>query len=417
MMNLRFSHVAACILVGQVACSMDGPFLRESRAADFTSTARVSTQVSYENNPQLLAENQSHIAEKQISPGWSGALDGETYGIDFDLGMTLVRTSDETITPDSSRYDTTVAGDLDYDRLRLSGSADYFRRAFDNTEFNDNELTTDADTASVSNDVTVDDATLSARLDYDWSDRTSVFVEDTHRIVAFSGGDSTDFTNTTVSTGANYEWNESLTVTPVLELRRFEPADIAPTNVVEASMGVNYQPSDTSLYNVTVGMLKTSEQQAVTLDATYEKTFETFVLQVTGKRNVAPSDNGELRDSKSVGVDLSHDFSEYTRAGVDALWRSNDDLEARRWGFNMSHDFSADIVLGFNLNVVQSITDSATGEATTMQYRADPFVNWTVVENLNARLSYRELWQDAENSEAVNTRRVTLAVTYTHPFN
>ena len=414
MMNLRFSHVAAGILY---VCVAGVAFVRTGHAADFTSTARVSTQGSYETNPELAQSNKTHVAEKQLAPGWSGALDGETYGLDFDLGATFVRSSDETITPDSLRYDTTIAGDVDFDLTRLSGSIDYFRRAFDNTEFNDNELVTDADTASVSNNVTVDDITLSSRLEHDWSDRTTLFLEDSLRSVAFTGGDSTDFTNSTVAVGGNYAWSGKLTLTPEIQVRRFEPVDVAPTNVVEANMGVNYQASDTSLYNVTVGMLKTSEQNSVTFDATYEKTFETFVFQLTGNREVSPSDNGELRDSKSVGVDISHDVSDYTRIGLVGLWRSNEALEARRWGFNMSHDFSADVVLGLNLDVVQSITGSAAGETTTMQYRADPFVNWTVVENLNARLSYRELWQDADNSGSVNTRRVTLAVTYTHPFN
>ena len=164
-------------------------------------------------------------------------------------------------------------------------------------------------------------------------------------------------------------------------------------------------------------MLRTSEESSITFDAAYERTFQDFLLQITGSRDVSPSDNGELRDSKSFVVNINRDFSEYTRGGVTALWRSNDDVEARRWGFNMSHDFSADIVLGLNMDVVETTTDNAAGDSTTMQYRADPFVNWTVVENLNARLSYRELWQDADNSGTVNTRRVTLGVTYTHPFN
>ncbi|WP_425405334.1 hypothetical protein [Hwanghaeella sp.] len=394
-----------------------GALSHGANAADFTSTGRLSIQGSYETNPELRRSNKTHVAERQLSPGWVGEWDGETYGLDFDLGATFVRTSDETITPDSLRYDTTVAGDVDLDRVRLSGSLDYSLSAFDNTEFNDNELTTDADSASVSNDVQVDDVSLTTRFEYDWSDRMSLFLEDSFRAVSFSGGNSTDFTNTTVATGVSYDWSDVITITPRVEYRKFEPADTEPTNVIETSMGINHQLNDTSTYNLTVGMLRTGSERKVTFDASYEKTFEEYVLRLTGNRDVTPSDDGELRESRSLGFDIAHALSATTRAGIDGLWRENDDLEARRLGFNMSHDVSPDVVLGFTVNVVQSISENLAGTTKEMQYRADPFLNWTFAENLNARFSYRELWEDTDNQGSVNTRRATVAVTYTHPFN
>lgn len=416
-MSVDLPRIAAGLLFGLLTVAASGTLVKNVQAGDLQSTARLTISGAYETNPEQRRSNDRHVAERQLSPVWFGTWDEETYGLDFDFGATFVRTSDETITPDSVRYDTSVGGDIDFDLVRLSGSLDYTRRAFDNTEFNDNELTTDADAASVSDEQTVDDAKVSSRLEYDMSDRTLLFVEDTYRIVSFTGGESTDFTNGTVAAGVTHELSSTLTLTPQLEVRRFEPADNAPTNLVEASLGVNQLLSDISEYNVTIGLLRASSENSITFDASYSHAFEEFILQLTGNRQVSPSDDGNLRESTSIGFDVSHDFSETTRAVFDGVWRTNDDLEARRFGLRVSHDFNDKVALGIDLNVIQSISDNVAGETKTMQYRADPFLNWTLSENLNTRLSYREFWEDEDGLGSVNTRRVTLAVTYTRPFN
>lgn len=408
---------SACFFAGQVAFIVGVLLAMDGRAAEMTSTGRLTVQGSYETNPALLRRNERHVAEKQLSPNLVGELLGETYGIDFDLGMSMVRTSDETVTPDSLRYDTIVSGNVDAELFRLSGSVDYSRQAFDNTEFNDNELTTDAGTATVSDDETVDDVTLTSRIERDWSERSTVFLQDSYRVVSFTGGDSTDFTNAAISSGVDYEWSETLTVTPGFEVRRFDPADNAPINIVEGSLGLNQQFDETTSYEVTIGMLRASGDAKVTFDASFEKVFQEYVLLLNGNRQLSPDDEGDLQDRRTFGIDVSRELSERTRAGVDAVWSKNEDLDSRRLGFNISHDVNPDVLIGFSMDAVQSISENAVGDTKTMQYRADPFVNWIVAENLSARLSYRELWEDTDALGSVNTRRVTLAVTYTQPFN
>ena len=408
---------SACFFAGQIAFFAGALLAMDGRAAELSSTGRLTVQGSYETNPELLRRNERHVAEKQLSPGLVGELLGETYGIDFDLGMSMVRTSDETVTPDSLRYDTTVGGRVDAELFRLTGSVDYSKQAFDNTEFNDDELTTDAGSASVSNNETVDDITLTSRLEHDWSERSTVFLEDAYRVVSFTGGNSTDFTNVSLSSGVVYQWSETLAVTPGFEVRRFDPADNAPTDIVEGSLGFEQQLNDTTAYDVTIGMLKTGDEAQVTFDATFEKLFQDYFLQLNGNRQLSPNDEGELQDRRTFGLDISRELSDRTRAGIDAIWTKSEDLDSRRLGFNISHDVNQDVLIGFSMDAVQSISENAVGDTKTMQYRADPFVNWIVAENLSARLSYRELWEDTDALGSVNTRRVTLAVTYTKTLN
>ncbi|RVU34099.1 hypothetical protein EOI86_23575 [Hwanghaeella grinnelliae] len=382
-------------------------------AYDLNSTARVTASGSYETNPNLVQSNQRHLFEKRLAPGWSGVLDGETYGLAADFGTSFVRTSDETISPDSLRYDTSLAGNLDFERARTSGGFDYSRRAFNNTEFNDNELTTDETDASVSNAVTVDDASLATRFEYDATELLQVFVDNNYRLVSFTGGNSTSFTSNTVTLGSRYEMSDYLSISPEFEYRIFEPDDSDSQNTYEARLRGNYQASDVTQYNVAIGMIRTKQETNVSLDATYIQQLDDVLLQVTASRSLSPSDDGELRDSKRLSAQVSKPLSDVTTIGADAQFRLNDEVEARRGGFNLTHELSDALVVGFNLNVIETIPDNG---SSTMQYRADPFLNWLVHENVNARVSYRELWQETGSSGSVNTRRISLAVTYTHPF-
>lgn len=398
-----------------VTVVLGGIWTSTSWAGDWQHEASLSLQSSHETNPQLDS-NRRKVTLGQVSPAWTSIYSTETVSASTSLGTTFVRSSDQVVQSNSVRYDTNTTLDASFEKLTARGELNFFRRDFQNTEFNDNELTTDESSASVSEDVTVDDLTFQTRFDRALSPRLSVFADNNYRIVEFSGGDSTNFANATFTAGANGAINDRLVLTPSVGFTRFEPDDTDPTNLFRVQLGANYTASDTSLYELTIGGIKTDTEYDVSLEALYQQEFELFALDASASRDLAPSDDGELREENTVQIGVSHEFSVYTRARVDAEWQVNDDIEARRVGINLTHDLSEDTTIGLRVNFVRSYSDSGTGDQITSSIQTDPFVAWRISEEVDARLSYREVQLDQTGSDRVRTRRLAFLINYATPF-
>jgi len=387
-----------------------------ANAGDWNHEARLSVQTSHETNPGL-DNNPRKVTLGQVAPTWISNYVGETVSGNASLGSTFVRSSDEVAQPNSVRYDVKTDAQKQFETFDVSGAVNYFRRDFQNTEFNDNELTTDAESASVSENITVDDVTVLTRAQKSFSENVTGFANNTYRLVKFSGGNSTDFTNDTVLSGLTMVRSDKLTITPALGYTRFEPEGRDPTNLYRAQFGADIQPNPTTVLGVTFGGIKAGNETDVSLQASYQQQFEYVTVDAALSRDLSPSDGGELRKQKSFEVGVSHNFSDYTRIRVDAEWKKNDDIEARRTGMNLVHELSQDMRVGFSLDFVRSYSDGLTGEQVTTALRADPFLSWRISEEVDARFSYREIQQDQTGQDRVRSRRVAVVVNYATPFD
>lgn len=408
--------VAFCKYGVFAAVLLGGTWSSAALSGDWSHEARLSLQGSHETNPQL-DNNRRKVTLGQVVPTWVSNYDGETFAANTAIGATVVRSSDQVAQSNSVRFDTQTSVEAAFEKLKVTGNLNYFRRDFQNTEFNDDELTTDASNASVSEDITVDDVAVQTRFETDFTSNIAGFADNNFRTVKFSGGDSTDFTNDTLLTGAILIVNDRLTVSPSIGYTRFEPENTDPTNLYRVQIGGNYSASDTVLFGLTIGGIKTDTENDVSLDATYQQEFLSFTLDASASRDLAPSDGGELRKEKAIEIGVSHDFSDYTRIRVDAEWQINDDVEARRTGFNLTHDLTQDTSIGVRLNYVRSYRDLVAGEQVTTALRADPFFVWRISEQVDARLSYREVQQDQTGADRVRTRRVAFVLNYSTPFD
>jgi len=393
-------------------------FPASTQAGDWRTTASVSHTTTYDNNPQLEQDGRQSNTLREVSPSILSAYESETYGLDLDLSGTMVRSRNKTVTGDSTRLELNAANDLDFDRLRLFADVSLTRRANEATEFNDNELTTDASNASVSNDDEVEEMTLSSRGEWDLSELVTLFGTHEYRDVQFSGeGDS--FVNNEYALGASWILSERMDLSPSIGFTRLEPENEQEdnSNLLRADLSANYLYNDKTLATITVGILDFEDERDFSLDAQFQRSFEKSTLSLGLSRDVSPGDESELEVSDSATLGVSYDFSDLTRANVDAQFRENEDTESQRAGFSLVHTYSDKISFGIDLDWIESTDLSDVSEPETTQYRADPFVNWTINEDINARLSYRELQERETDQETVRSRRVSFTIRYSKQYD
>lgn len=388
-------------------------------AGDWRTTTSVSQTTSYENNPELGQNGRQSNTLREFSPSILSSYESETYGLDLDLSGTLVRSRNSAVTGDSTRLDLNVANDLDFDRIRLFSDLALTRRAVESSEFNDGELTTDAANATVSNDQEVEEMSLSSRGEWDTSDLVSVFATHNFRNVRFDGGGGDDFVNNDLSLGASWPLSDRLDLTPSLGFTRFEPSNEGSdtTNLMRADLRANYLYDDRTLASVSFGVLDFEDTRDYSLDAQLQRSFEKSSFTLGLSRTVSPGDESELEVSDSASLGLSYTFSDLTSANFDAQYRENEDIESQQAGISLVHVYSDKVSFGINFDWIESTDVSNINETETVQYRADPFVTWTLSEDLNARLSYRELQERETDRETVRSRRVSFTISYSKQYD
>ena len=393
-------------------------FSLSAQAGDWRTTASLSQTTSYENNPELGQNGRRSNTLQELSPSILSAYESDTYGLDLDLSGTMVRSRDTTVTGDSTRLDLNAANDLDLDRARLFADFALSRRAVQSSEFNDDELTTDASDASVSNDEEVEEMTVSSRAEWDMSDLVVLFGTHEFRNVRFDGGGDS-FINNDVSLGASWLLSDRLDLSPSIGFTRFEPENEGEdtTNLVRADLSANYLYNDKTLASLSFGILDFEDQQDFSLNAQVQRSFEKSTLSLGLSRTVSPGDESELEINDTATLGLSYSFSDLTSANLDAQFRENEDTESQRAGISVVHTYSDKVSFGIDLDWIETTDLSVANETETVQYRADPFVAWTINEDLNARLSYRELQERETDQETVRSRRVTFTISYSRQYD
>ena len=389
----------------------------QAQAGDWRTTFGLSQQTSYESNPELGQGSRRSNTLNELTPSVLGAYETDTYSLDLDLSGTLVRSRNQTVTGDATRLDLNASNDFDFDRVRFFNDAVLSRDSVENTEFNDNELTTDAASASVTNDETVEELTLSSRLEWDFTDRVILFGTHQRRDVRFDGGTGDSFVNNEFSAGGTVLVNDRLQLGPSVGFSRFEPDDEDRTRLLRADLNGSYQINDNALASVSVGILDFESQQDIGLNASYQHSFEKTILTLGLSREVSPGDNSALETSDTATLGVSYEISDRTQASFDAQYRETETVEAQQAGLSLVHIFSDDVSVGIDLDWTETTDVDSAVESVTDQYRADPFVAWQINEDINARLSYRELQERQTDLETVRSRRVTFSISYSKQYD
>ena len=404
--------LCAAMLAGTVAV-----YCPPSAAGDWLTTFGVTHQTTYENNPQLGQNGRQSNTLNEVSPSVLSAYESETYALDLDLSGTLVRSRNKQVTGDTTRLNLNASNDFDFDTIRVFSAAALSRSAAENTEFNNNELTTDAASASVTNDEVVEEMSLSSRIEWDISDRTFLFGTHERRETRFDGGDSDSFVNNEFTTGATVFVNDRFDIGPTLAYTRFEPDEGSGTTLIRADLVGNYQFSDNALTSISAGILDFENERDLSLDAEYQHRIEKATLTFGLSRSVSPGNNSQLDSSDSATFGLSYSFSGETEANLDAQYRETDEVEAQQLGLSLLHIFSDKVSVGIDLDWTETTDIGGDAESVTDEYRADPFLAWQINEDVNARLSYRELQRRETDQETVRSRRVTFSISYSKQYD
>ena len=386
-------------------------------AGDWRTTVGLTQQTIYETNPELGQNGRRSNTLNELSPSVLSAYETETYALDLNLSGTMVRSRNQLVTGDTTRLDLNASNDFDFDTVRVFNNAALSRNAVENTEFNDDELTTDAAAASVTNDETVEDMTISSRLEWDLSDRVTLFGTHELRDVRFDGGNSDNFTNNEISVGGTVLVNDRFDIGPSIGFSRFEPDDDDRTRLLRADLTGTYQISDNALTTIAVGVQDFESSRDISVNASYQHSFDKTVLTFGLTRDVSPGDASALESSDTATVGVSYSFSENTQANLDAQYRETETVEAQQAGLSLVHIFNEDVTVGIDLDWTETTDIGGAVETVTDQYRADPFVAWQINEDINARLSYRELQERETDLETVRSRRVTFSISYSKQYD
>ena len=301
--------------------------------------------LGYESNPQFLVNNKKSINRVTLNPGYSIT---STQGANqwfTNASLSLVRTSDQTISQDRNDPSLNLGWKHDYETGQFGVTGFLNEQSTRVSEFTDSGL--------VSGDNTKKTRTLSVNWLNNLNDRTSLTLTGAATNVTFDGlatAGLVDYRNESINTTLSYTLSEQVETFVQYTYSRYIPEDVNSNSseINSADLGVTWQVNEKLNIITSAGLNEiksennTNEkswQASLSAQYTALRTNSYFSLS----RSQSPGSTGSLNESNRFAVGWSYKLSERDNLALDFSWRQNLTLnktETKQFSANYTRELS-----------------------------------------------------------------------------
>ncbi len=312
----------------------------------------ISAEASYDDNRYLSTTNKRSLYLYRVTPTASFIVEDEGSQTIFTATGTYSKSSDEAVEADRFTYGGNVQGNYQYEYSTLSLGAGYDHQSVFDTEFED--------TGRFLNNATRDRAHASFGYANDLSETITFRLSDNFQLIDYSTMNFNNFWSNNAGAGVDIAIDERTSLVQDFGYLHFEPqAGLAASyDSFSYLAGISHQLTEDTVITITGGAtyLEDTFRWSAVAEITHQLENNQFSLRAA--REITPSGLGGLRQTESIAVGTTYNYSEGTNMGVEASWRRSK-----------------------GLNNLLSLNDEFIG--------LSPWVSFEVIEDLQVRFSYR----------------------------
>ena len=301
--------------------------------------------LGYESNPQFLVNNKKSINRVTLNPGYSIT---STQGANqwfTNASLSLVRTSDQTISQD--RNDPS---------LNLGWKHDYETGQFGVTGFLNDQSTRVSefiDSGLVSGDNTKKTRTLSVNWLNSLNDRVSLTLNGSATDVTFDGLTTTglvNYRNEFSNVKLSYTLSEQTEIFTQISYSLYKPEGASNLNSETKSIDLGITWNVSEKFNMTAsaganetksGNTDNNKNWQASLSMQYATLRTNSHLSLS--RSQSPGSTGSLNESNQFAVGWSYSLSERDNIALDLSWRQNltlNNTETKQFSANYTRELS-----------------------------------------------------------------------------
>ncbi len=314
----------------------------------------VSGQASYDDNRFLSATNKQSVYLFRVTPTASLIIEDEGSETIFNVTGTYMKSSDEAIEADRFTYGGSVQGNYQFEYSSLTLGAGYDHQSVFDTEFED--------TGRFLNNATRDRGNASFGYATQVSERVSFRISDDFQLIDYSTGNFNNYWSNNAGIGLDIAVDEKTALVQNAGYLRYESRDTTGLSFNSFSYlaGIQRDLSDNTTLTVTGGVTYLQEEDTFRWSAIAELTYELENNQFSlrAAREMTPTGLGGLRQTESIAIGSSYNYSQGTTMGVEASWRRSK-----------------------GLNNLIALNDEFIG--------VSPWITIEVIENLRVRFAYQ----------------------------
>ena len=301
-------------------CSATVIMAQDAVGAENTVELNVSGEGAYEDNRFLSQTNKQSVYTFRIAPVVNYIIEDENSQTIISANGSYLLSSDQAVQIDQFTYGGDISGNYQYERSSLSLAAGYSRQSIFDTEFLDSGQFLN----SATRDRGFGNFQFVTQLNETWSLRLS----DNFQVLDYSTQNLNNYWSNNVGVGLDVDINERTSLVQNFGYLRYEPSNalIMPLNSYSYLAGISYAYSENTDIIITGGATHTNDQfrWSAVLEVSHEQENNEFGFRAA--REIEPSGLGGLRQSESVSLTATHNYSEGTNMGLNTSWRRSKNL-------------------------------------------------------------------------------------------
>lgn len=338
------------MLVG--VCSAALMMSQGAVGAENSVSYNITGEGAYDDNRLLRQTNKQSVYTFRIAPTVDFLIEDENSQTMISGRGSYLLSSDQLVQEDQFTYGGDISSVYQYERSNLNFAAGYDRQSVFDTEF--------LDTGTFVNNATRDRGFGNIGFDTQLNETWTLRLSDDFQILDYSTQGFNNYWSNNVGVGIDVEIDERTSLVQNFGYLRYEPANVLsmPFNSYSYLAGVNYAYSENTDVTVTGGATYTDDEirWSAVFEVVHEQENNQFNFRAA--KEIEPSGLGGLRQSESVSLSATHNYSEGTNMGLEASWRRSK-----------------------SLNNIMQFTNEFIG--------LNPWVSFEPVQDLAVRFSYR----------------------------